>query len=193
MAAEVKPDIDGADDTRGLLTLALLTLIVGAGAGLIGAAFRLALEHGDHLRTALIVWAHGRQFTGFLLVTTTSAAAVAIAAWLVCRFSPVASGSGVPHVEAVLRGELPHAPFGLVPIKFVGGLLAIGSGLALGREGPSIQMGASIGHLDGTGIPARRSGLPGTARRRRGRRPGHGLQRTDRRRDICAGGTGAAV
>ncbi len=149
MAAEVKVDIDGADGTRGLLTLALLTLIVGAGAGLIGAAFRLALEHAEHLRTTVIVWAHGLQFTGFLLVTTTSAAAVAIAAWLVCRFSPVASGSGVPHVEAVLRGELPHAPFGLVPIKFAGGLLAIGSGLALGREGPSIQMGASIGHLMG--------------------------------------------
>lgn len=149
MAAEVKPDINGTDDTRGLLTLALLTLIVGAGSGLIGAAFRLALDYADHLRTALIVWAHGRQFTGFLLVTSASAAAVAIAAWLVCRFSPVASGSGVPHVEAVLRGELPHAPFGLVPIKFAGGLLAIGSGLALGREGPSIQMGASIGHLMG--------------------------------------------
>jgi CIC family chloride channel protein len=149
MAAEVKLDIDGADGTRGLLTLALLTLIVGAAAGLIGAAFRLALEHAEDLRTTVIVWAHGEQFAGFLLVTTASAAAVAIAAWLVCRFSPAASGSGVPHVEAVLRGELPHAPFGLVPIKFAGGLLAIGSGLALGREGPSIQMGASIGHLAG--------------------------------------------
>jgi CIC family chloride channel protein len=37
----------------------------------------------------------------------------------------------------------------LVPVKFVGGLLAIGSGLALGREGPSVQMGASLAHLLG--------------------------------------------
>jgi CIC family chloride channel protein len=44
---------------------------------------------------------------------------------------------------------LPPAPYRLIPIKFFGGLLAIGSGLALGREGPSVQMGAGVGHLVG--------------------------------------------
>jgi CIC family chloride channel protein len=69
---------------------------------------------------------------------------------LVRRYSPYASGSGIPHVEAVLHGELPPAPYRLIPVKFFGGLLAIGSGLALGREGPSVQMGASLSHLVGT-------------------------------------------
>jgi CIC family chloride channel protein len=63
------------------------------------------------------------------------------------RFAPHATGSGIPHVELVLREEVPPAPFRLLPVKFVGGLLAIGSGLALGREGPSVQMGATLGHL----------------------------------------------
>jgi CIC family chloride channel protein len=52
-------------------------------------------------------------------------------------------------VEAVLTEKLPPAPFLLIPVKFVGGVLSIGSGLALGREGPTVQMGASLGHLVG--------------------------------------------
>jgi chloride channel protein, CIC family len=132
-----------------LLVLAGLALLVGAAAGLVGAAFRFALEQADRLRDALIAWAHGERLAGFLSVVATCAAAALLATWLVRRFSPQASGSGIPHVEAVLNEEIPQAPFRLIWVKFVGGLLAIGSGLALGREGPSVQMGASIAHFVG--------------------------------------------
>jgi chloride channel protein, CIC family len=132
-----------------LLALATLALVVGAVSGLVGAIFRLSLERADDLRNALIAWAHGRKFLGFIALTFACAAATATSAWMVRRYAPKASGSGIPHVEAVLRGELPQAPFRLIPVKFLGGLLAIGSGLALGREGPSVQMSASIAHLVG--------------------------------------------
>ena len=132
-----------------LLALALLALVAGALAGLVGAIFRLSLVQADRLRGMLIEWAHGWEVVGFLLVLAACAAATALAAWLVRRFSPHASGSGIPHVEAVLGGKLPPAPFLLIPVKFVGGLLAIGAGLALGREGPTVQMGASLAHLVG--------------------------------------------
>ncbi len=142
-------DIEAADGRGSLLGLALLSPIVGAGAGLVGALFLLALKRADDGRNALIAWAHGGRLAGFVLVVSVIAAAAALAASLVRRFSPAASGSGIPQVEAALHGELRQAPFRLIPIKFVGGLLAIGSGLALGREGPSVQMGASFGHLVG--------------------------------------------
>jgi hypothetical protein len=60
--SEPRPDLPSEDGHGSLLTLALLSLIVGLGAGLVGAAFRLALEQGDRMRNALIVWAHGRHF-----------------------------------------------------------------------------------------------------------------------------------
>ena len=132
-----------------LLILSLLALLVGVASGLIGAVFRLTLEAADRFRSAAIAWAHGREVAGFLLIVGGCAAAVAFAALLVRRFSPYASGSGIPQVEAVLKDELPPPPPRLLLVKFFGGVLAIGSGLALGREGPSVQMGAAIAHVVG--------------------------------------------
>src|SRR5277367_2913212 len=150
MHSKPEPAPEPADRSGSLFVLALLAPIVGAVSGLLGATFRLALTHADRLRDELIVWAQGQKTAGFLLVVTFCAAATAIAAWLVRRYSPRASGSGVPDVEAVLEGALlDESPFRLIPVKFFGGILAIGAGLALGREGPSIQMGASTAHLVG--------------------------------------------
>jgi CIC family chloride channel protein len=131
------------------LAVASASLLVGAGVGVVSASFRLLLEKADHLRDALIEWAHPYALGGLALMIILCAAAAWIAAWLVRRFSPYASGSGIPHVENVLSRKLPPAPASLLLVKYFGGLLAIGSGLALGREGPSVQMGAIIGHLGG--------------------------------------------
>ena len=129
------------------LVLALLTILAGALVGLIVSLFRLALNHGDRLRDLLILWAHGSPVLGFVLVVATLASAAAVGSWLVRRFSPYAAGSGIPHIEAAVHGELPPAPISLLPVKFIGGWLAIAGGLALGREGPCVQMGATTAEI----------------------------------------------
>jgi CIC family chloride channel protein len=138
-----------ASSPRGLLVLGCLSLVVGAASGLLGAIFRLVLAEADRLRDQALTWAHGQTYAGVFLIVAGCATATAGAAWLVRRFAPHASGSGIPHVECVLNGEIPPAPIRLVPVKFFGGLLAMGAGLALGREGPSVQMSAGIAHWIG--------------------------------------------
>jgi len=108
----------------------------------------MALIEADRLREALISWAQS-GFFGFVLVVLACAAGTGVAAWLVRRFAPPASGSGIPQVEGVLNSEMEPAPPRLLAVKFFGGVLAIGSGLALGREGPSVQMGANIAYEAG--------------------------------------------
>jgi H+/Cl- antiporter ClcA len=134
----------------GLLPLAVLSGIAGASAGFICGLFRLSLGQADRLRLILVERWHDEPFLGCSLFLIGAAAAGAFGAWLVRRFSEHAAGSGIPHVEAVLNEELPPPPLILVPVKFAGGLAAIGSGFALGREGPCVQMGATLAHFLGT-------------------------------------------
>jgi CIC family chloride channel protein len=144
------------DERAGLVALAAASVLVGAATGAIGVLFRFALERADAWRNAFVAWAHAGHDSAIVLLALcvlfvlATAAAAGLAAWLVARFAPTASGSGIPHVEAVLRGSDPPAPLVLIPVKFVGGVLAIGAGLALGREGPTVQMGASIANAIGT-------------------------------------------
>jgi CIC family chloride channel protein len=138
-----------APDRSGLFPLALLSIIAGAGAGLVSGLFRMALDAADQFRAALSAHWSGDPIQGFWLMATGAALAAALSAFLVRRVAPFAVGSGIPHVDAVIAGETPPAPFVLVPVKFMGGLLAIGSGLALGREGPCVQMGATIAYFVG--------------------------------------------
>jgi CIC family chloride channel protein len=142
-------DTGAAKSRSNLLVLALLSLFVGGASGLVCALFRLALRQADWLRNALVIWAHGEKLIGLLVVIGVAAAATAVAAWLVRRFSPDAGGSGIPQVETAISGDEPVTPLRRASVKFVGGVLAIGSGLALGREGPSVQMGAAVAHAFG--------------------------------------------
>lgn len=133
----------------GLPALAIISLICGIISGVVCGAFRLFLDYADGWRDGFLAWAHGFGWLGLPMVVAVFSAAVAISAWLVHRFAPFASGSGIPHVEKVLDGQVTPSPPSLVVVKFIGGVLALGAGLALGREGPSVQMGATCGHILG--------------------------------------------
>src|SRR6185369_3749915 len=139
-------EVSDEDHSR-LLALAGAGVAVGALAGLVGTAFHLALVAAERLCARMLEWAHGWPAIGWLAPVLLGGAAAFVARWLVRRYAPEASGSGVQRVEEIVRGDVNSMPFAVLPVKFIGGVLALGTGMALGREGPTVQMGATIGHL----------------------------------------------
>lgn len=135
---------DPADSMHGIVRICLVAIVAGAAIGLVGGGFRWCLEYADKARVDIVDWAHTLPGPGWLVTMAGVALCAALAAQIV-RWVPLAAGSGIPHVEAVYAGHARLPLLLLLPAKFIGGVLSIGSGLVLGREGPTVHMGAVIG------------------------------------------------
>lgn len=120
-------------------------ILIGLLVGLVAVAFRQSLLYAEQLRRALVELAWEHPLWAPLLPILLGACGAAIAVELVKRFAPEASGSGIPHVKAVLYGSRSMRRR-VLPVKFLGGIAGIGGGFVMGREGPTIQMGAAVGH-----------------------------------------------
>ena len=84
--------------------MAIVAAIGGALAGLLGGLFRWFLQQVYELRIDLLAWADENPAARWIIPVAIAAIAVA-AARLIVRFVPEASGSGVQHVEANMRGD----------------------------------------------------------------------------------------
>lgn len=126
---------------RRLLQLLLLAQAIGAGVavGIWLYHQEIALVNGLRLQLAAVL---PRPLVLPLFGLLGGAAAGA----LISGVEPAARGSGIVQVLLYLRG-LP-IPMGLrvAAVKLLASGIAIGSGLPVGPEGPSIQIGASIAH-----------------------------------------------
>ncbi len=139
------------------LSLYAWAIATGLAAGLLAVAFEQALllaTRSRELFERLGPFLHGIPFS-----MLCSALLAGASVWLVLRFDPDCAGSGIPQVEAALsRGREFSWPRTLL-VKFGSGTLAIAGGLALGREGPTVQMGAAAGRAlaSGRGVDAKRT------------------------------------
>ncbi len=124
-------------------SLLLQSLVIGAITGVVIALFRLSLDAAGQLREKLVALAHSGVTGACIAAVVLLAIAVVVTCLL--EWEPESTGSGIPQVEGEMSGLLEQRWWSLLIAKFSGCALAIGGGLALGREGPSIQLGAMVG------------------------------------------------
>ena len=118
-------------------------LCVGLIGGFIVLLYRVALTFAGNWLIKILSHIKGNPFrcaVWFLILMAL--------AWIVGRlvkWEPMISGSGIPQVEGEVSGRLSQNWKRVLPAKFAGGFLCMLGGLSLGREGPSIQLGAMAG------------------------------------------------
>ncbi|QBO36350.1 ClC family H(+)/Cl(-) exchange transporter [Periweissella cryptocerci] len=131
------------DRTR--LNVVLRAIVVGLLVGIVVSAFRWAI--GQLLEVWKVIYHTSAQNHWLMLVVILGMVGLA---WIIGKITgpnPNVMGSGIPQVEGQLHGQIEMNAWSVLWRKFVAGILAIGTGTFLGREGPSIQLGAAVGQL----------------------------------------------
>lgn len=125
------------------LKLVLEGIIVGFFAGLLIVFYRYAIEKALDFS----IWVYKLQHQKLWLIPVWIIVLLigGYAVGVIVEKEPMASGSGIPQTEGVLLRRLSMRWWSVILAKLVGGIISIGAGLSLGREGPSIQMGAAVG------------------------------------------------
>ncbi len=142
--------------------LFLLTIAIGALCGLAAVAFHLSISFCESRLIEPALRAPGRTWMAWTLITPTFGGLLCGA--LLEYVVPNARGSGIPQIKAAFASTPPVVPMRDAVGKFVVGSLQIGSGAALGREGPTVQICAGIasflGRVIGVGPKSQRRLLP---------------------------------
>ncbi len=123
--------------------LILQGILVGITAGLVVSLYRFLLSHAE-------------SFAHFFYGSAKSRPILILPIFLVLIFAgllvgfltnrqPLLKGSGIPQAEGRLLGFFHFSWWKIVLGKILGGVICIGAGLSLGREGPSIQIGSAVG------------------------------------------------
>jgi H+/Cl- antiporter ClcA len=125
------------------LTLVFEGILVGIISGWLVVLYRYVLEKIESVSGKIYIYLV--QHPSLLFVWLLILLVIALIVGFIIKKEPMIKGSGIPQVEGTLLHQLEMSWQKVIIGKFVGGFLSLGAGLSLGREGPSIQLGAAVG------------------------------------------------
>ncbi|NDL67485.1 ClC family H(+)/Cl(-) exchange transporter [Anaerotalea alkaliphila] len=124
------------------IPLVLASLAVGLVAGAVVVLYRIVLGMAEEF--AFAMYGFFKTHMGWIPLLFGGLVLLGfIVSHLVAK-NRMISGSGIPQLKGIILGYFQQRWLHTVVMKFIGGTLAIAGGLSLGREGPSIQLGASV-------------------------------------------------
>lgn len=132
------------------LKLMLQALCVGLIAGVVVGFFRYGIGKTEAFWLDLFKKSHQNPLW-FIVIVAGLALTGIIAGYFVKQY-PHVGGSGIPEVKLQMQGKLTLQWWPILWRKLIGGIMVIGTGLFLGPEGPSLQLGSTIGQGVGQGF-----------------------------------------
>lgn len=125
----------------------LQAVMVGLISGLLVVFFKVSINKlFEFIQNFISQFDLSHKLLIFPLITTLGGL---ISGVLVFKFAPETKGSGIPFVKMVMARMGNITRVRTIVVKFLAGVAGIGTGLSLGREGPSVQLGAGAGTLVG--------------------------------------------
>ncbi len=128
---------------EGDLGLVLLAVIVGLGGGAGAIAFRQLIAWAQIMFSSAGEWV--LPFQGQYYVILLPAVGLVLVSLIVRRWAPETRGHGVPEVQYAVRRLGGRIRPRVAAVKALASALTIGSGGSVGREGPIVQIGSSLG------------------------------------------------
>jgi CIC family chloride channel protein len=121
----------------------LQTCLYGLSAGLAAVVFQLGINW--LYKIGLVQLSH-KSFVTFLVGSfVVMVGSSLLVGWLLNSFCHEAAGSGIPQLKLAFWKEFGTVPWRVAWVKFVAGILSIGGGSSLGREGPSVHLAGALG------------------------------------------------
>lgn len=132
---------------RAPFVVLIFAAIIGTLTGIVGVGFQYAVNWIANTRTNFSLHLFSSFYLNVLVSVLLSALMATFAYFIVKFYAPESGGSGIPEIEGALENERPVRWKHVLPVKFLSGLGALGSGMILGREGPTVQIGGNIGKM----------------------------------------------